>query len=126
MTDAPDRIAPGPFGSRSPASLMLDENGMIRDCCATGEKLFGYSLRILLAQHVSNIFPQLRGIELVQDGQVNPWLDDLCRCGHVFLARSGYGGIVPSELSLVSREQAGTRLLRLLVMPTADAHRSHA
>jgi PAS domain S-box-containing protein len=103
------------------ASLTLDESGMIRDCCRAAEKLFGYSLRQLCSQHVSALIPQLSGIEMVQEGQVNPKLAYLCRCGHLFRAESRYGDILPSELSLVRLENAGRRMLKLFVLPSVAA-----
>ena len=106
-----------PSGWREPAALLLDESGMIRDCCNIGEELFGYSLSDMVSQHVSKLLPQLCGIELVKDGQLNPKLDYLCHCGHLFGVQTQLGGILPSELSLVSLEHAGRRILKLFVLP---------
>ncbi len=111
----------GPSGLRSPLTLMLDESGMIRDCCLTSEEMFGYSLRTLVSQHVSMVLPQLSGIELVQDGQLNSLFEDLCQGGYRFSAHTREGAIFPSELTLVSQDLAGRRALRLFVLPCADA-----
>ena len=109
-----------PFGWRELATLLLDENGMIRDCSNTGEELFGYTFRDIVSQHVSKLLPQLSGVELVKDGQLNPKLDYLCHCGHLFEVQTEFGGILPSELSLVSLEHAGKRILKLFILPDGN------
>jgi hypothetical protein len=106
---------------RRPLTLMLDERGLIRDCCVSSEETFGYSLRTLVSQHVSVVLPQLSGIELVQDGQLNSRFEDLCHGGHCFSAHTREGEIFSSELSLVSQELAGHRGLKLFVLPCAGA-----
>ncbi len=75
------------------------------------------SIRDLFSQHISKLLPQLSGIALVQEGQINPRLAYLCRCGHLFSVESQHGDIFPSELSLVNLEYAGSRFLRLFVLP---------
>ncbi len=99
-----------------PAVLTLDESGMIRDGCSASEALFGYALRDLLLAHVSVLLPQFSGIELLQDGKVNPALARQCQDGHVFWARDRDGEAIPSELGLIALEHAGARMLRLFVL----------
>ncbi len=99
------------------ATLVLDESGMICDCCTTAEELFGYRLRVLIKQHVSSLFPQLAGIDLLQDDQISPLLEDLCQGGHVFLAHSRKGNVFPCELSMVTVGEAGRRSVKLFVLP---------
>ena len=107
-------------GWREPVSLILDEKGMIRDCSETSEELFGYKIRELIAFHVSKLLPQLSEFELVQNGQFNPRFVYLCRCGHLFKAQSQHGRAFLSELSLVSLNHAGQRILKLFVLPSSD------
>lgn len=109
-----------PYQLRQPASLLLDEQGMIRDCDNVCVDLFGYSLRELVSAHVSKLLPRLSGIELVQDGQFNTQVDDLCHRGHVFQVRARHGGAFPSELTFVSQDHSGTRMLKLFVLPSAN------
>jgi PAS domain-containing protein len=103
------------------ASLLLDAQGMIRDCDGRGDALFGYTLRELVCTHVSKLLPRLRGIELVQDGVLNPQLDHLCHCGHVFRVRGRHGGVFPSELIFVRLGDVGARTLRLFILPAVGA-----
>jgi len=102
---------------QEPVTLTLDERGMIRDCCNSCEALFGYSRRELVWQHISKLLPQLSGIKLVKDGQINPRLGFVCRCGHLFRAQSRDDGFFYSELSFVNLEHAGMRILRVFVRP---------
>ncbi len=99
-----------------PAVLTLDESGMIRDGSSASEALFGYALRDLLLAHVSVLLPQFSGIELLQNGKVNPELVRQCQDGHVFWARDRDGEVSPSELGLIALEHAGARMLRLFVL----------
>ncbi len=108
-----------PRGWREPAQLTLDEFGMIRDCNKAGEDLFAYSLRDLVSLHISILLPQLARIELLQKGQLNPRLNYLCHCGHVFLAQSRDGGTFSSELAMVWLERPKAGILRLFVLPSS-------
>lgn len=98
-----------------PAALTLDECGMICDCNTACGELFGYNRRELMWQHVSKLLPQLSNIKLVQDGQINPRLNFISHCGHLFYAQKRNGGIFSSVLSFVYLEGEGRHILRLLV-----------
>ncbi len=100
-----------------PPALTLDEHGMICDCSKAGEELFGYSLPEMGVQHVSSLLPQLSGFSLVKDGQINPLLVFLSRCGHLFQARNRQGSTIPSELSFVNVSHTGKFMLRLIIRP---------
>lgn len=106
---------------REPAALTLDERGMICDCSEAGEELFGYSRPELTWQHVTHLLPQLAGVPLIKDGQVNPKLDYLCRCGQLYHVRSRLGNFIPSALSFVNVGQKGRLMLRLIVRPIVPA-----
>jgi PAS domain S-box-containing protein len=101
-------------------ALTLDERGVIRDCNKSGEKLFGYRRHDLVWQHISNLLPQLLGVDLIQDGRVNPLLDYLCHCGHLFQVQNRQGDAIPSELCFVHLEHNGNRTLRLIVHPSCN------
>ncbi len=100
-----------------PLALSLDEMGMIHDCSNSFEILFGCGRGDLVGQHVSTLLPQLKGIELVQSGQINPQLNYLCRCGQLYQVQNPQGGTFSSNLSVVRIEYAGRRSLRLIVRP---------
>lgn len=105
-------------------TLTLDEDGVIRDCSLSGEKLFGYRSRELVWQHVSKLFPQLSEVELVKNSRLNPRLGFLCHCGHSFQSRNRDGSVFLSELSFVHlggrRGDEGRWVLRLIVRPTGS------
>ncbi len=107
-----------------PPALSLDERGMIRDCTASCEEFFGYQRQDLLDHHISSLFPQLEGVALVEDGQFNPLLNFICRCGQLFHAQSREGDTFPCNLIFVSLENNGKRTLRMIVSPASPNHQS--
>jgi PAS domain S-box-containing protein len=110
-----------PYARRDPVSLMLDEGGMILGCSETCEELFGYDLHELTLQHVSTLFPQLAEIELVQKSRLNPLLVYLCHCGSLFRGQCKNGEILQRELSIVSLNHAGKRVVKLFVLQSPNA-----
>lgn len=73
------------------ATLALDEQGSIRDCCHVAEGWFDYPRSDLLGLRVSRLLPDLERTSLTHDGFVNPRLAFLSRCGVHFdaIRRSG-------------------------------------
>src|SRR5512146_1769792 len=67
-----------------PPMLLLDEEGMIKDCSKSAERLFGYRLSEIVWQHVSCLFPQFLESALIQNGRVNPKFNFIAHCGHIF------------------------------------------
>lgn len=100
-----------------PPALQLDERGMIQDCNKTFEKLFGFRRSSLVWRHVSSLFPQLVEIELVRSGQINQFLNYLCRCGHTFQMQGCDGKIIMSSLNIFRIESKGRNSLRMIVRP---------
>jgi len=102
---------------QEPPTLTVDERGMICDCSKAGEKLFGYSLRNLVWQHVSKLLPELSGIQLVKNGRLNSQLGFLSRCGQPFLAINRPGNICLNNLHFVLLNYAGKYAIRVTVQP---------
>lgn len=102
-----------------PPALSLDEHGMIQECSKSLERLFGFSQSDLVHHHFSMLFPQLTGVEVVHAGQINPLLNYLCRCGHLFLTKNRKGDVFTSNLSVSHIGYDGSRLLRIVVRPSA-------
>lgn len=102
---------------QEPPTLTVDERGMICDCSKAGEKLFGYSLRDLVWQHVSKLLPELSGIQLVKNGRLNSQLGFLSRCGQPFLAINRLGNICLNNLHFVLLNYAGKYAIRVRVQP---------
>lgn len=98
-----------------PPALSLDERGMILDCSKSFEKLLGFRRSELVWHHVSMLFSQLEGIELVQGGQVNSLLNYLCRCGRLYQVKNRQGETFSSNLNFFRIENQGKRFLRLIV-----------
>lgn len=105
-----------------PPSITLDERGMILDYSKACEKYFGYQRRDLVWHHVSRLFPQLNGVELVKKGQFNPLLVFLCRCGKIFQAKNIMGDLFSCNLSFVHLEYNGKPTLRLIVNPSGGTN----
>ncbi len=64
--------------------LTLNEQGMICDCDIPTNNLFGYRRSELAWRHISDLLPELAGIKLMCNGQINPRLSFLSRIGHRF------------------------------------------
>lgn len=83
------------------ATLHLNDEGIIEDCSAVCESVFGYSKQELLnGHHVSMLLPKFEKIELVRNGQINPRLRFLSRCAIPFLAKRRDGTKFASEVFL--------------------------
>lgn len=93
---------------------------MICDCNKPGEQLFGYMRSELIWQHVSLLLPQFAGVALVRGGQVDPHLDFLCHCGHLFRVQKREGEVFSGELNVVHLEHEGRRVLRVMVRPVEN------
>jgi PAS domain S-box-containing protein len=103
-----------------PPALSLDERGVIQDCSKSFETLFGFLHHDLAQQHISMLLPQLTGVELVQAGQLNPLLNYLCRCGHLFHVQNRQGDIFSINLNFVHIGYDGSRFLKMFVRPPCN------
>lgn len=101
-----------------PPALSLDEQGLIIECSESIETLFGFKHRDFVYRHFSMLFPELAGVDLAQAGRINPLLNYLCRCGHLFHAQNRQGEIFTCSLSISHIGYDGSRLLRMLVRPS--------
>lgn len=104
-----------------PPALSLDERGMIHDCSKSCENFFGYQRTDLIKRHVSSLFPQLAEVAFVQEGQFNPLLKFLCRCGQLFQAQNRQGDTFPCNLIFVPLENNGRLTLRMIVSASSNA-----
>jgi PAS domain S-box-containing protein len=102
---------------REPPALSLDDHGLIQDINMLCESTFGYQRQDLVNHHISKLFSQLSDIDLVKDGQVNPSLNYLCRCGHFFQAQNQKGDFVSCNLSFVRIGNRERRYFRMIVLP---------
>jgi PAS domain S-box-containing protein len=101
----------------APPALSLDDHGFIHDINTSCGKLFGYQRQDVVNHHVSKLFPQFSGVELVKDGNVNSSLNYLFRCGHHFQAQKQQGDIFSSNLSFVRVGSEERRYFRMTVHP---------
>lgn len=112
-----ERFKETPATEEEPPALLLDERGVIQDCSKTLENLFGYRRIEIVWQHISCLFPQLSDYELIEAGRINPLLDYICHCGHIFLGLDRKGRSIPNELSLLHFNHNGLQTLKLIVRP---------
>lgn len=105
----------------APAFLM-NVQGVIRSCNKSAERRFGYPQSELLWQHISRLFPQFGDVELVMQNHLNPLLNYLCRCDHIFEAINKKGEIISCNLTFFSIEREGMHLLRLVVRSNDNAN----
>jgi PAS domain S-box-containing protein len=106
----------------SPPVLLLDADGFIQECGHSIEQIFGYSQHELLWQHISCLFPKLGEVDLIQQGRVNPMLNYICHCDHIFEVINKQGGITVCNLNFFMLDHTGTKNLRLIVRPVAAAN----
>ncbi|MDO8990308.1 MAG: hypothetical protein Q7U91_11830 [Sideroxyarcus sp.] len=104
----------------TPPVLLLDVNGFIQECGKTVEKIFGYRQHELVWQHISCLFPQLVDMPLMQGNHLNPMLNYICHCDHVFEAINKQSDIVVCHLNFFLVEYKGMQNLRLIVRPVAE------
>jgi PAS domain S-box-containing protein len=109
--DAAVRLAA--IGPPEPATIALDDKGVIQDCSSTCEQEFGYPRAELLGRHVSLLVPKLEHTELVKQNQINPRLAYLCHCGIPFRTRRRDGNSFASQLFIHRLEGAkpGVRMI---------------
>lgn len=105
----------------TPPVLLLDVNGFIQECGKSVEKIFGYQQHELVWQHISCLFPQLSDVALMQESRLNPMLNYICHCDHVFEAINKQSDIVVCHLNFLLVEHKGMQNLRLIVRPVIGA-----
>lgn len=108
--------------SRS-SELWLNEEGIIRECTENAEEMFGLIRQQLISRHISQLFPQLAGIKLVDGGEFNSKLQMFSQFGTFF--KSGSYEIESSRCQLfwsfVGHDNA--RLIHLIMVPLESIYR---
>ena len=97
--------------------LLLDDQGFIQEYSQSVESQFGYHRSQLLRQHISCLIPQLSEIDLILEGHLNPLLNYICHCDHIFEALNSRSDIIICNLGFVRIEYNARRFLRLIVRP---------
>ncbi|MBI5890693.1 MAG: hypothetical protein HZB47_08460 [Nitrosomonadales bacterium] len=108
-------------GWRSPPALALDAGGFIQECGMCAETIFGYRQHELFWQHISCLIPSFADIPLMQGNRIDPMLNYICHCDHVFEAVDKQGKVVACNLNFFLVENKGVSSLRLIVRPVANA-----
>ena len=115
----------GAEGADNLAALIVDEFGVIRGCNRAGELAFGYCSGEMIQQHVSLLLPQLRNLELMQDGRPNSRLRFLCRTGHQYWAVSANGSRFACKLFFNLLDNRAFTRLSLIVRPVGKQTIGH-
>jgi PAS domain S-box-containing protein len=100
-----------------PAVVVMDEAGIMLNCCNSFEKLFGYTQSELISMHISRLFPEFAQVTLIYNGTINERLHYISHCGHVFTGWDKQGKAKLTKLSLICLEYKGIFNLRMLVRP---------
>ncbi|HEY6094132.1 MAG TPA: PAS domain-containing protein [Gallionellaceae bacterium] len=103
-----------------PPTLVLDEDGMIKDCSKSAERLFGYRLSEIIWQHISCLFPQFQEVALIQKGRVNPKFNYIAHCGHIFQGLNKQGLAIPTKLNFICLEHDGFCTTKLILRPSCN------
>lgn len=99
------------------AVLMLDDNGVIRDCNAASARLLGCASSALIWLHISKFLPQLNDFNLIDGEKVNPHLRFLTRIGHQFEVITISGTHFFSAVFFNDVEDFGHHCLRIIFQP---------
>lgn len=99
------------------AMLILDDNGMIKDCNMSGMELLGCTLDQLRWQPICAFFPQLKNVDLVQGLSINPHLRFLSHIGHLFEVVGKNGVRFESKLFFSNVEDVDRHCLRIIIRP---------
>lgn len=97
------------------AALTLDQEGRICDCNEPAEELFGFNLDELVTRPISFLLPQLRDVEWIQNGALNPRLSFFCQIGRHFNAVRRDGTLFASRLFFHDLDNGKTSNLRLII-----------
>lgn len=108
-----------PSGEDEVAVLMLNYNGMIRDCNNACRTLLGCVSSRLIWRHVSMLLPQLTEVALTVGGHINPRLRFLSRIGHLFEVVSPGGERFFSRLFFNEVGGPGRQNLRVIISPVS-------
>jgi PAS domain S-box-containing protein len=106
----------------SPPAFWLDDNGYIQECDKSAERMFGYGQQELAWQHISCLFPSLAEVVLMQGDRLNPMLNYICHCDHVFEAIDRQGNIIICNLNCFLVDNKGKPNVRLMVRPVSNAN----
>ena len=99
------------------AVLALDEGGIVCNCNSNAEVLFKYCHSELVGCHVSQLLPQLAGVNLIQNGRPNPRIHFLCRIGRQFQGMAQDGEYFAATLLLNVLDTKGCGRIALIVRP---------
>jgi hypothetical protein len=99
------------------AELKLLENGMILDCNKASAELLGCVPDKLKWQKVDRLLPQLTGVPLLLDENINPYLRFLSTIGHRFEVIGMNDRRFACELFFSMAETVGKSYLKLVMRP---------
>ena len=97
--------------------LTLNEQGMICDYDIPAGDPLGYRRSELAWRHISVLLPELAGINLMRDGQINPRLRFLSHIGHRFQLVGRGGKPCLGKLFIHDVENSGRHDLRAMIFP---------
>jgi len=99
------------------AVLIINDDGMICDCNQEAGVLLNSIPRRINWMDISTILPQLKNVELVKKGTINPDLRILSRVGHLFDVVTMNDRSFTSKLYFNEVEYFGRHCLRLIMRP---------
>jgi len=99
------------------AELIINNGGMICHCNQEAGVLLNSIPRRINWLNISTILPQLKNVELVKKGTINPDLRFLSRIGHQFEVVAMNDRSFASKLYFNEVEYFGRHCLRLIMRP---------
>lgn len=107
--------APSFHNVAEPAALVLDQEGRIHECNEPAETLFGFRHDELLSRPIALLLPQLRDVEWLQNGTLNPRMSFYCQIGRHFSAVRRDGTLFASRLFFHDLDNGKNPRLRLII-----------
>lgn len=97
--------------------LTVNANGMIAECNRAGARLLGCLPSELIWQPLSKLLPKLQNIDLLQDQNVNPYLNFLSRAGYLFELQTLKGVQLACRVFFCVVGNVGQHCLRVIICP---------
>lgn len=97
--------------------VTLNEEGMICWCDFPAMNKSGYRPSDLIWHHISVLLPELEGIALTCDGEINPRLRFFSRIGRPFQMKMLEDKYLAARLFIRNIDKPGRRYLRAMIFP---------
>lgn len=111
--------SPVSVATRTQVALLIDEEGVIRECSKGAEEMFRGGAKALVGSHVSKFISRFSGADAFHGGELEPKLEYLCHCGAPFRAIRCDGTAFVGEICVANHVGRKGNHVRLVVLQTS-------